>query len=234
MELPLVMASRSRRKDISCGARPGLVGDVLRILDMCTGRPVRVERVRRLVNDRWPVNRRNSGEFDMMPWLPVLYLCRGYFVVARYPSTLYAWVVYKKINFLPSRLHLVLKRQVVDAIWQIDCPRPRRPMSVLSIVRSFDSRQIVKVSRGDALKRLSGTHTSNPSLGTIRRQHAWQATALRLAEPKWPDMSNVPACHSAKGSAAESCCVQLTSSPKDQGKAAFSKSCFDFKTSHQV
>lgn len=33
---------------------------------MCTGRPVKVERVRRLVNERWPVNRKNSGEFDMV------------------------------------------------------------------------------------------------------------------------------------------------------------------------
>lgn len=37
-------ASRRRRKDISCDARPGCVGEDERIWEMCTGRPVRVER----------------------------------------------------------------------------------------------------------------------------------------------------------------------------------------------
>lgn len=46
-EEPLVMASRRRRKEISCGARPGFVGDEDRIWEMCIGRPVSVERTRR-------------------------------------------------------------------------------------------------------------------------------------------------------------------------------------------
>lgn len=61
MELPLVTASRRRRKEISLGERPGFVGDELRILEMWTGRPVSVDRVSRCVNERCPVNRRNSG-----------------------------------------------------------------------------------------------------------------------------------------------------------------------------
>jgi hypothetical protein len=47
MEEPLVIDSRSRRKEISCGASPVCVGDDDRICEMCTGRPVRVERTRR-------------------------------------------------------------------------------------------------------------------------------------------------------------------------------------------
>lgn len=62
MEEPLVTASRRRRKETSCGARPGFVGEELRILEMWMGRPVRVAMVRRRVKDRWPVNRRYSGE----------------------------------------------------------------------------------------------------------------------------------------------------------------------------
>ena len=41
---------------------------------MWTGRPVRVDVVRRCVNARWPVKRTNSGcEFDMVRWL-----CEGW------------------------------------------------------------------------------------------------------------------------------------------------------------
>lgn len=60
MEEPLVTASRRRRRDISWGARPGWVGEEERILEMCTGRPVRVERTRRWAKDLCPVKRRNS------------------------------------------------------------------------------------------------------------------------------------------------------------------------------
>lgn len=67
MELPLVTASRRRKKEISWGARPGFVGDELRILEMWIGRPVSVDRISRCVKDRCPVNRRNSGvEFDIL------------------------------------------------------------------------------------------------------------------------------------------------------------------------
>lgn len=38
------------------------MGEELRILEMWMGRPVRVAMVRRRVKDRWPVNRRYSGE----------------------------------------------------------------------------------------------------------------------------------------------------------------------------
>jgi len=66
MELPLVMASSRRRKETSWGARPGCVGDELRILEICTGRPVRVDRTSRWTKDLCPVKRRNSGkEVDM-------------------------------------------------------------------------------------------------------------------------------------------------------------------------
>lgn len=61
MTEPLVMLSRRRRKDISCGARPGLVGEEERICEMWTGRPVKVERTSRCVRDLCVVNRRNSG-----------------------------------------------------------------------------------------------------------------------------------------------------------------------------
>lgn len=37
------------------------MGELERILDMCTGRPVNVDNTRRCVNDLWPVNLRNSG-----------------------------------------------------------------------------------------------------------------------------------------------------------------------------
>lgn len=55
------MLSRRRRKEISCAARPGLVGDEERIWEMWIGRPVRVERTRRWARDLWVVKRRNSG-----------------------------------------------------------------------------------------------------------------------------------------------------------------------------
>jgi hypothetical protein len=42
-------------KFVSCRVRPGFV-DVERICDMRMGRPVRVERRRRVVSWRWPVN----------------------------------------------------------------------------------------------------------------------------------------------------------------------------------
>jgi hypothetical protein len=61
MTLPLVTASRRRRKETSWGARPGLVGEPLRILEMWTGRPVRVDRTRRWVKAWCPVKRKNSG-----------------------------------------------------------------------------------------------------------------------------------------------------------------------------
>lgn len=54
-------ASRRRRKETSWGASPGAVGDELRMPEMWTGLPVKVERMRRWVNDLWPVRRRYSG-----------------------------------------------------------------------------------------------------------------------------------------------------------------------------
>lgn len=47
---PLVMLSRSRRKEISCGRRPGEVEEE-RICEICIGRPVSVERTRRCARD---------------------------------------------------------------------------------------------------------------------------------------------------------------------------------------
>jgi hypothetical protein len=55
------MESRSRRKEISCGARPGLVGEEERIWEMWIGLPVSVERMRRVVRWWWVVKRRYSG-----------------------------------------------------------------------------------------------------------------------------------------------------------------------------
>jgi hypothetical protein len=55
------MESRRRRKEISWGARPGLVGEEERIWEMWMGFPVKVERTRRWVRDLWVVKRRNSG-----------------------------------------------------------------------------------------------------------------------------------------------------------------------------
>ena len=55
------MESRSRKKEISCGARPGLVGEEERICEMWIGLPVRVEKTRRWVRCLWVVKRRNSG-----------------------------------------------------------------------------------------------------------------------------------------------------------------------------
>jgi len=46
-----VILSRRRRKEISCGARPGFVGDEERIWEIWMGRPVSVERTRRWVRD---------------------------------------------------------------------------------------------------------------------------------------------------------------------------------------
>lgn len=54
------MDSRSRRKEISWGASPGVV-DEERICEMWRGRPVRVERTRRCVSDLCVVNRRYWG-----------------------------------------------------------------------------------------------------------------------------------------------------------------------------
>jgi hypothetical protein len=50
IEEPLVIDSRRRRKEISCGASPGVVEE-LRIWEMWRGRPVKVERIRRWVRD---------------------------------------------------------------------------------------------------------------------------------------------------------------------------------------
>lgn len=60
MEEPLVMDSSRRRKEISWGARPGVV-DEERIWETWSGRPVSVERTRRCVSDLWLVKRRYSG-----------------------------------------------------------------------------------------------------------------------------------------------------------------------------
>lgn len=60
MELPLVTASRRRRKETSWLASPGLVGDDGRICDILTGLPVSVERTRRCRRDLCPV-KRNGG-----------------------------------------------------------------------------------------------------------------------------------------------------------------------------
>lgn len=61
--LPLVMESRSRRKETSAGVRPGCV-DEGRICDMRIGRPVRVERRRRVRRCRWPVKRRRDWALE--------------------------------------------------------------------------------------------------------------------------------------------------------------------------
>jgi hypothetical protein len=58
---PFVTLSKRRRKEISCGARPGFVGDEERIWEIWMGLPVSVERTRRCVRDLWVVKRRNSG-----------------------------------------------------------------------------------------------------------------------------------------------------------------------------
>jgi len=54
------MDSRRRRKDISWGARPGVVEEE-RIWETWMGRPVRVERTSRWLKDLWVVNRRYWG-----------------------------------------------------------------------------------------------------------------------------------------------------------------------------
>lgn len=59
--VPLVMLSRRRRKEISCGARPGFVGEEERMLEIATGRPVSVERTSRWARDLCDVKRRYSG-----------------------------------------------------------------------------------------------------------------------------------------------------------------------------
>ena len=56
------MASSSRRKETSCEARPGFVGDDDRIWDIRIARPVSVARTRRRVSARWVVNFRGGGE----------------------------------------------------------------------------------------------------------------------------------------------------------------------------
>jgi hypothetical protein len=56
-----VILSKRRRKEISCGVRPGFVGDEERIWEMWIGFPVSVERTRRWVSDLWVVKRKNSG-----------------------------------------------------------------------------------------------------------------------------------------------------------------------------
>jgi hypothetical protein len=58
--LPFVMVSSKRKKDISCGRRPGVVEDE-RIWEICSGLPVSVERTSREVSDLWVVNLRNWG-----------------------------------------------------------------------------------------------------------------------------------------------------------------------------
>lgn len=55
------MESSRRRKDISCGARPGEVGEMERIWEIWRGFPVSVERTRRDVKCWWVVKRRYSG-----------------------------------------------------------------------------------------------------------------------------------------------------------------------------
>jgi hypothetical protein len=55
------MESRRRRKEISCGARPGCVGEEDRICEMWMGFPVSVERTRRCVRWLWVVKRRYWG-----------------------------------------------------------------------------------------------------------------------------------------------------------------------------
>lgn len=55
MILPFVTASSRRRKDTSCDAKPGCVGDVERIFDIRIGLPVRVESVSLSVKYLTPV-----------------------------------------------------------------------------------------------------------------------------------------------------------------------------------
>lgn len=50
------MDSRRRKSEISCGARPGFVGFLDRIWEMCMGRPWSVARTRREHKEWWPVN----------------------------------------------------------------------------------------------------------------------------------------------------------------------------------
>jgi hypothetical protein len=61
MEEPFVTASRRRRKETSGGERPGCACDEERICDTRMGRPVRVERIRRVARCRWPVKRTSCG-----------------------------------------------------------------------------------------------------------------------------------------------------------------------------
>ena len=57
----MVIESSSRKKEISCGARPGFVGEEERISEMWMGFPVSVERTSRCVRCLCVVKRRNSG-----------------------------------------------------------------------------------------------------------------------------------------------------------------------------
>jgi hypothetical protein len=61
MTEPFVILSKRRRKEISCGVRPGFVVDEERIWEMWIGFPVSVERTRRWASDLWVVKRKNSG-----------------------------------------------------------------------------------------------------------------------------------------------------------------------------
>ena len=63
---PLVTASRRRRKEISCGARPGEDGELGRMEVIWMERPVRVERTRRVVMEDWVVKRRGLRDSSAM------------------------------------------------------------------------------------------------------------------------------------------------------------------------
>jgi hypothetical protein len=61
-----VTVSRRRRREISKGARPGFVGEELRILETYIGLPVKVERTSRCARKRCPVKRTKTGFCDDM------------------------------------------------------------------------------------------------------------------------------------------------------------------------
>ena len=63
---PLVRDSRRRRREISCGLRPGLVGLLGRMPDMWIERPRRVERTRREEREECVVRRRGGRDVDIL------------------------------------------------------------------------------------------------------------------------------------------------------------------------
>jgi hypothetical protein len=151
---PFVKVSSRRRKEISWGASPGLVGLEGRICEMWTARPRRVERTSRDVRDICDVNRSGGWEVVMVTSM-VFTALRGDLkhrlaVVNARSTTIHVCCMrQKKIkSSLETKVEVVSLRKTFPA-WlgnyqavngQFDRPEPPRPSTIyLCNIKTYDN-----------------------------------------------------------------------------------------------